>query len=62
VDRPGADAALQRAGPSRPLAVVHAATEADAEAAERNLLAACRLSRETPEPRPVICQILEGHA
>ena len=46
----------------RPLAVVHAATDADAEAAEKNLLAACRLSRETPEPRPVICQILEGHA
>jgi thymidine phosphorylase len=46
----------------RPLAVIHAATEADADAAESNLLAACRLSAETPEPRPVICRILEGRA
>jgi thymidine phosphorylase len=46
----------------RPLAVIHAATEADADAAESNLLAACRLSAETPEPRPVICGILEGRA
>lgn len=46
----------------RPLAVIHAATEADADAAESNLLAACRLSAETPEPRSVICGILEGRA
>jgi thymidine phosphorylase len=46
----------------RPLAVIHAATEADADAAESNLLAACWLSAETPEPRPVICGILEGRA
>jgi thymidine phosphorylase len=43
----------------RPLAVIHAATEADADAAESNLLAACRLSAETPA---VICGILEGRA
>jgi thymidine phosphorylase len=46
----------------RPLAVVHAASEADADAAERNLLAACRLSGEAPAGRPVIYGILEGDA
>jgi thymidine phosphorylase len=46
----------------RPLAVIHAATETDARAAEGNLLAACRLSSEAPETRSVICGILEGGA
>jgi thymidine phosphorylase len=46
----------------RPLAVVHAASEADAEVAEKNLLAACSISEEAPETRPVICEILAGDA
>ena len=46
----------------RPLAVVHAATGDDADAAARNLLAACRLSVEAPEARPVVYGILEGGA
>jgi thymidine phosphorylase len=46
----------------RPLAVVHAASEADAEAAEKNLLAASSVSEEAPETRPVICEILDGDA
>jgi thymidine phosphorylase len=46
----------------RPLAVLHAATEADADVAERNLLAACSLSSDAPEVRPVIRRILEGGA
>ena len=51
-----------RLGSDCPLAVIHAATEADADAAERNLLAACSLSADTPAVRPVICRILEGGA
>jgi len=47
-------------GPDRPLAVVHAASEADADAAEQNLRAACKLSAEAPAARPVIYRILEG--
>jgi thymidine phosphorylase len=43
-----------------PLAVVHAASDADAEKAERNLLAACQLSESAPEERPVIGEILTG--
>jgi len=46
----------------RPLAVVHAATEAAADAAAENLIAACRFSAEAPRPRPVIYEILEGNA
>jgi thymidine phosphorylase len=46
----------------RPLAVVHAATEADAEAAAEQLLAACTFSTEAPAARPVIYEILEGNA
>ena len=51
-----------RLDPDRPLAVVHAASEADAEVAEKNLLAACSISEEAPETRPVICEILAGDA
>jgi len=47
-------------GPERPLAVIHAASEADADLAEQNLRAACRLSAEAPAERPVIYRILEG--
>ena len=46
----------------RPLAVIHAACEADADAAERDLLAACSLSEDAPETRPVIYEILAGDA
>jgi thymidine phosphorylase len=45
---------------NRPLAVVHAASDADADLAERNLLAACRFSAEAPEERPAICRIMTG--
>ncbi len=45
---------------NRPLAVVHAASNADADLAERNLLAACGLTAEAPAPRSVISRILEG--
>jgi len=43
-----------------PLAVIHAASEEDAENAERNLLAAVSLGDEAPPERPVICEILTG--
>lgn len=49
-----------RLGEDRPLAVVHAATEEDAVAAERNLLAAISLGDTAPAERPVICEILTG--
>jgi len=47
-------------GPERPLAVIHAASEADADVAEQNLRAACKLSAEAPGERPVIYRTLEG--
>jgi thymidine phosphorylase len=43
-----------------PLAVIHAASENDAELAEKNLLAAITLAEEAPPERPVICDILTG--
>lgn len=43
-----------------PLAVIHAATEADAEIAERNLLQAFSLAESGAVKRPVIEQILTG--
>ena len=43
-----------------PLAVIHAASEADAERAVTNLLAACELGDSPPEDRPVIGEILTG--
>ena len=46
----------------RPLAVVHAASEADAEAAQERLLAACSVSADAPERGPVIYEILDGDA
>ncbi len=45
---------------STPLAVIHAASEADADQAEQNLLAAISLGDEAPRERPVICEILTG--
>jgi thymidine phosphorylase len=44
----------------RPLAVVHAATKADADAAERNLRAAVVLGDAEPAEDPVIYKILTG--
>ena len=44
-----------------PLAVVHAASEADAEQAEALLLAACTTGDEAPETVPVISEILTGN-
>ncbi len=49
-----------RLGTDRPLAVIHAASDADAEIAEKNLLAAVTLADEEPAERPVICEILTG--
>jgi thymidine phosphorylase len=43
---------------STPLAVIHAANESDADRAEANLLAACRVAESAPELRPVIAEIL----
>jgi thymidine phosphorylase len=44
----------------RPLAIVHAASAADAERAEQSLLAAVTLADGEPAGRPVICEILTG--
>ncbi len=43
-----------------PLAIVHAASEADAEQAEALLLAACTTGADAPEIAPVISEILTG--
>jgi thymidine phosphorylase len=43
-----------------PLAVVHAASEADADAAEKNLLAACELGDSAAPGRPVVSEIVTG--
>ncbi len=43
-----------------PLAVIHAASEADADRAEQNLRDACALDDSPPGLRPVICEILTG--
>ena len=47
-------------GKDAPLAIIHAASENDAELAEENLLAAVSLAGEAPPERPVICEILTG--
>jgi thymidine phosphorylase len=49
-----------RLGEDRPLAVVHAASDSDAVAAEQNLLAAVTLGAEAPPERLVIHEILTG--
>jgi len=49
-----------RLGPDRPLAVVHAATEEAAIAAEHNLLAAVTLGDEVPRESPVVMEIFGG--
>jgi len=43
----------------RPLAVVHAASEASAQRATQNLRAACTIALSPPPPRPVIYEALE---
>ena len=43
-----------------PLAVIHAASEADADTAERSLLAAVSMADAVPPERPVILEILTG--
>ena len=43
-----------------PIAMVHAANEADADRAQENLLRAYQLSDAQPSTGPVICQILTG--
>lgn len=43
-----------------PLAVVHAASDADADIAEKNLLAACELGDSAPPGRPVVNEIVTG--
>ncbi len=45
---------------SRPLAVVHAATEDAAARAEQQLLKACTIGDDKPHPGPVVCEILTG--
>jgi thymidine phosphorylase len=47
-------------GSERPLAVVHAASEEDADRAVLNLLGACTLGDAAPSARPVIAEILTG--
>ncbi|MGI9271815.1 MAG: thymidine phosphorylase [Woeseiaceae bacterium] len=42
----------------RPLAVVHAASEADADKVEALVLSACTMSSEVPATRPVVAEIL----
>ncbi len=49
-----------RLSKDRPLAVVHAASEEEAEAAEKNLRAAVVLGDTAPPERPAICEILTG--
>lgn len=43
-----------------PLAVIHATSDADADRAEQNLLAACQLAESVPKSRPVISEIVAG--
>ena len=44
----------------RPLAVIHAASENDADRATKNILSACKLGGSAPEERPTIAEILTG--
>jgi thymidine phosphorylase len=47
-------------GKDRPLAVIHAASDDDADIASRNLLTACQTGETAPERRAVISEILTG--
>ncbi len=44
----------------RPIAVVHAACEDDADRAAKNILSACKLGNSAPADRPTIAEILTG--
>lgn len=44
----------------RPLAVIHAASEDDAERAEQNILSACKLGESAPAERPAVAELLTG--
>ncbi len=44
----------------RPLAIIHAASEEDADKAEQNLLNACKRGESAPQERPTVCEILTG--
>jgi len=44
----------------RPLAIVHAASEADADIATQNLQNACKTAETAPAERPVIYEVLTG--
>ena len=44
----------------RPLAVVHAASQSDADRAAKNIINACKLGESAPAERPTICEILTG--
>ena len=47
-------------GKERPLAVVHAASEADADTAAENLQKACKTALAAAAERPVIYDVLTG--
>ena len=47
-------------GADRPLAVVHAASESDADRAAENIRKACKTGASAPPERPVISEILTG--
>jgi thymidine phosphorylase len=47
-------------GKERPLATVHAASDADADKATENLLKACKTAVEAPARRPVIYEVMTG--
>lgn len=46
-------------GDARPLAMVHAASEADAQRAIESMQRACTIATAPPKARPVICETLE---
>jgi thymidine phosphorylase len=45
-------------GPDRPLAVIHAANDADAEMAAAMIRSACTISADKPDERPIIYETL----
>jgi thymidine phosphorylase len=47
-------------GKERPLATVHAASDADADKATENLLKACKTAVEAPTQRPVVYEVMTG--
>jgi thymidine phosphorylase len=49
-------------GKQQPLAIIHAASEAGAEAAAAMIRSACTVSDLAPESRPVVYEKLSGHA